>query len=138
MTAEEMWENSGLSGEYNAWSFGMNADKLAEFVKEGIKTATTSALCFYELEGEALPKVGEYSIILDSKEHAVCVIRTTRVYVTSFNQVCEEHAFKEGEGNRTLEYWRSVHERFFAEELKSAGQPFDEKIQVVCKEFVVV
>lgn len=112
--------------------------QLAEFVKEGIKTATTSALCFYELEGEALPKVGEYSIILDSKEHAVCVIRTTRVYVTSFNQVCEEHVFKEGEGNRTLEYWRSVHERFFAEELKSAGQPFDEKIQVVCEEFVVV
>lgn len=28
MTAEEMWENSGLSGEYNAWSFGMNADNL--------------------------------------------------------------------------------------------------------------
>ena len=46
MTAEEMWKKSGLTGEYEAWSFGDDADELARLVKEGIKTATCSALCF--------------------------------------------------------------------------------------------
>lgn len=138
MTAEELWRDSGLLGEYSAWAFGDDADRLAELVKAGIKTATSSAFCFYELEGEALPKEGEYSVILDSKEVAVCIIRTTRVYVTSFDQVSEGHAFKEGEGDRSLEYWRRVHERFFAEELKSIGQEFDERMSVVCEEFEVV
>ena len=52
MTAEEMWNQSGLTGEYDAWSFGDDADTLARLVKDGIKTATCSAYCFYELEEE--------------------------------------------------------------------------------------
>ncbi len=40
MTAEELWEKSGIDGEYEAWAFGDDADRLAELVKTGIKTAT--------------------------------------------------------------------------------------------------
>ena len=58
MKAEEMWKQSGLTGEYEAWSFGDDADKLAELVKAGIKTATCSALIFYESEDEELPLEG--------------------------------------------------------------------------------
>ena len=32
-----------------------------------------------------------------------------------FDEVDEEHAYLEGEGDRSLEYWREVHERFFTE-----------------------
>lgn len=56
MTAEEMWRKAGISGEYSAWAFGDDADALAGLVKDGIKTATSSLLCFYELEKEPLPK----------------------------------------------------------------------------------
>ena len=35
MTAEEMWKESGLTGEYEAWSFGDDADVLAGLVKDG-------------------------------------------------------------------------------------------------------
>ncbi len=42
MTAEELWEKSGIDGEYDAWAFGDDADRLAELVKIGIKTATSS------------------------------------------------------------------------------------------------
>ena len=114
MTAEELWNKSGLKGEYDAWAFGGNPDVLAELVKNGIKTATSSAFCMYESENEPLPQPGNYSIILDSADNAACIIRTTKVYVTPFDHVCEEHAFKEGEGNRSLEYWRKVHGKFFA------------------------
>ena len=138
MTAEEMWNQSGLTGEYDAWSFGDDADKLAQLVKDGIKTATCSAYCFYEMEEEDLPEAGAYSIILDSDDQAVCIIRTTKVYITSFNEVTADHAFKEGEGDRSLEYWRDVHKSFFTEELKEVNLPFDEEMKLVCEEFEVV
>ena len=138
MTAEELWEKSGLSGTYEAWAFGGNPDGLAELVRKGIKTATASALRLYEAGGKPLPRPGEYSVILDSDDNAVCIIRTTKVYVTPFDQVPEEHAFKEGEGDRSLAYWSKVHEEFFTEELRSIGQAFDVKMEVICEEFEVV
>ena len=138
MTAEELWKQSGLTGRYEAWSFGDDADRLAELVKKGIKTATCSALVFYKAEDEELPQAGEYSIILDSAENAVCIIRTTDVYITTFDAVSKEHAYKEGEGDRSLEYWRKVHKKFFDEELKTINQQFDEKLELVCEEFEVV
>ena len=138
MTAEKMWQMSGLEGEYEAWAFGGDADELAQLVKDGKKTATCSALVFYKLENEELPQVGEFNIILDSEENAVCITRTTKVYVTTFYAVSEEHTFKEGEGNRSLEYWRKVHEKFFADELKTINQQFNERIELVCEEFEVV
>ena len=138
MTAEEMWIQSGLSGEYDAWSFGDDADTLSRLVRDGIKTATCSAYCFYEMEEETLPEAGAYSIILDSDDQAVCITRTTKVYVAPFSQVAADHAFKEGEGDRSLEYWRKVHKQFFTEDLKEAGFPFDEEMKLVCEEFEVV
>ncbi len=138
MTAEELWQKSGLTGDYDAWSFGDDADRLAELVKTGVKTATSSLLCFYELEDEDLPTVGEYSIILDSKDEAVCIIRTKKVYVTTFDKISEEHAYKEGEGDRTPEYWKNVHRDFFTEELKAVGKAFNPGLEIVCEEFEAV
>lgn len=138
MTAEELWKESGLIGEYSAWSFGDDADQLAELVKDGTKTATCSLFCFYELEEEPLPEVGEYSVILDSNEEAVCIIQTTKVYITTFDEVGEEHAFKEGEGDRTLAHWKKVHHDFFTEELETIGKTLDGKTKLVCEEFKVV
>lgn len=137
MNAAEMWAAAGFTGEYDAWQFGDDADALAALVLSGKKTATSSALCMYEAD-EPLPKENEYSIILDSRDDAVCIIRTTRVYTAAFRDVAPEHAFKEGEGDRSLEYWRSVHRRFFTDELRTAGLVFDENMTVVCEEFEVV
>ena len=138
MTAEELWEKSGLSGDHEAWAFGEAPDKLAELVVQGIKTATCSAYDLYQMNNEPLPKAGDYSIILDSREEAVCIIKTRKVYVTEFRKVSEEHAFKEGEGDRSLEYWRMVHINFLTNELAAVQKTFDENTKVVCEEFEVV
>ena len=82
--------------------------------------------------------MGDFHIILDSEENAVCITRTTKVYVTTFDAVSEEHAFKEGEGNRSLEYWRKVHKKYFADELKAINRQFNERIELGCEEFEVV
>lgn len=43
-----------------------------------IKTATCSAYDLYHAEGEPIPKVGDYSIILNSDGEAVCIIKRQR------------------------------------------------------------
>lgn len=138
MTSEELWKRSGLNGTYEAWSFGEAPDKLADLVLQGIKTATCSAYDLYLINNEPLPREGDYSIILNSNEEAVCIIKTLKVYVTAFNQVSDEHAYKEGEGDRSLEYWRKVHVKFLTNELASVHKTFNENTKVVCEEFEVM
>ena len=142
MNAQEMWNlystKENITADYEAWAFGDDPDKLAELVLSGVKTGTCSAHVWYELEGEVLPKEGEHSVILDSQDNAVCVIKTTKVYITPFDEVSETHAYKEGEGDRSLAYWRKVHQEFFTGELKEAGLVFDNKMKVVCEEFIRV
>ena len=138
MTAEELWEKSGLLGTYEAWPFGEAPDELADLVVQGTKTATCSAYELYIINDEPLPKAGDYSVILNSKEEAVCIIKTTKAYVTEFINVSAEHAFKEGEGDRSLEYWRKVHVNFLTNELASVNKAFNENTKVLCEEFEVV
>lgn len=143
MNAEQMWieykkTNDNIKNEYKAWAFGVDADLLANLVLKGEKTATASAYSLYEIENEPLPKVGEYNIILNSENKAVCVIQTTKVYIEKFRKISSEHAFKEGEGDKSLSYWRRCHEEFFTMCMNEVGKEFNEDIKVVCEEFKVV
>lgn len=142
MNAAEMWERfcekSGIKADYDDWAFGGAPDALAELVLNGIKTATASAYPLYEQEQEPLPKAGDYSVILNTKGEAVCIIRTTKVYVVPFREVGADHAFREGEDDRSLESWRAVHRDFFTREMNADGLTFDENMPVVCEEFMRV
>lgn len=143
MSGKELWEEfikkSKLSiSDYDMWSFGVDADNLANLVAIGDKTATSSAYPLYELENEPLPTIGCYSIILDSKDNAICIIQTKKVTVVPFNKVSEEHAYKEGEGDKSLSFWKKVHEKFFTECLSQVGLRFTPAMKVVCEEFKVV
>lgn len=120
---------------YEAWAFGDDANLLADLVKSGIKTATASAYPLYEIDNSPLPAIGGFNIILDKDDKAICISQTTRVYTCPFNEVSSDHAFKEGEGDRSLAYWREVHERFFTENLGQYNMTFDENMLVVCEEF---
>lgn len=101
-----------------AWAFGATpeqADELIALVLDGTKTATASALWDYEHEGEQIPQVGDLSIVLDGSEHPRALIEVTHVDVEPLDDVDAEHAHLEGEGDRSLEHWRAVHERFFTD-----------------------
>lgn len=120
-----------------AWSFGstdQEADNLARLVEQKIKTATTSAYELYD-QDESLPKVGEYSIILDSHGQAVCVIQEKCVEIIPYNLISAEHAYHEGEGDRSYQYWRQVHDAFFTKEYKKAGKKFYPQAPMVCEVF---
>jgi len=142
MTAHEMWaafsKRDGITSHYEAWAYGDSPDMLAELTLQGIKTATASAYPVYELEGEPLPEAGEYSVILNTRDEAVCVIKTTKVFTVPFCRVDERQAWKEGEGDRSLSYWREVHKKFFSSEMEELGLSFNEGMKVVCEEFIRV
>lgn len=143
MTGKELWEefikrNRLADCEYTEWAFGVEADLLAHLAATGEKTATASAFPLYKLENEPLPVAGEYSIILDSNDNAICVIQTTKVSVVPFNEVTAEHAYNEGEGDKSLAYWRELHKKYFTECLNEVGLEFTSTMKVVCEEFAVV
>ncbi|MGV3190164.1 ASCH domain-containing protein [Streptococcus sp. 11273D007BT] len=140
MNAQELWNkykkiNPSIGDDIDAWQFGAQADELACLVNQGKKTATASAYDLYLLEGEPLPQVGSYDVILDSKDQAVCIIEITSVYLVPFGDVSPEHARKEGEGDLSLSSWRKSHRQFFSPYFKEKGLEFSETSLIVCEEF---
>ena len=141
MNAEEMWQafpDKKADDTYLAWQYGCAQDKLAQLTLQGTKTATASSYPVYKAENEPVPAVGDYSIILDSQNQAVCIIQTTQIDIVPFYQVDEEQAYLEGEGDRTLTYWREVHRTFFESDMQSIHQKFTEDMLVVCERFKIV
>ena len=127
--------NLAIDTKVVAWAFGSNkedADKLAKLVDKGIKTATTSE---YVSSDEDMPKVGDWNIILDGQGKPVCVVQDKVVEIIPYNQISAEHAYHEGEGDRSYQYWRTVHDQFFEEEFKANGQKFYPQAPMVCEIF---
>lgn len=123
-----------------AWSFGATpdqADSLLALVLDGTKTATAGALWDYQAEGDDVPTIGEMSILLDSDGHPRALVVTTQVDVVPFEQVSAEHAYLEGEGDRSLRHWRDVHQWFFTE-YAAHGRGFAYDMPVVLERFKVL
>jgi histidinol-phosphate aminotransferase len=136
----EFWRRfaaaTGTDGPYTAWGFGSSPEQATELgllVRDGPKRATASRVSDYG-PGEPLPAAGDLSVILDGHGEPLCVIRVTAVEVRAFGDVDEEFARTEGEGDRSLSYWREAHIRFFA----SYGDTVDEATPVVLERFELV
>jgi uncharacterized protein YhfF len=150
MSVEEFWQEYVDSlGEdepqpdasYQAWGFGDTpemADELGKLVVDGIKTGTASLAWEYAYDEEPLPRAGEHSIILDGKGDPLCIIQTTRVYIEPYDQVGEDQAYAEGEGDRSLAYWRDAHWEYFSRRCEVIGREPSEHMPVVCERFRVV
>ncbi|MFG6096347.1 ASCH domain-containing protein [Leptothoe sp. ISB3NOV94-8A] len=137
-----LYPNSLCSNEnYEAEQFGDNpalANELGNLILAGVKTATCSALWEWEAEGSEIPKVGLKTIVLDGNDNPLCIIATTDVEIRSFNQVNEQFAFAEGEGDRSLESWRQEHWKYFSRVLSKLGKQPTPEMLLVCERFQVV
>ncbi|HEU5139942.1 MAG TPA: ASCH domain-containing protein [Bacillales bacterium] len=134
----QYWNGNEMPKSVSAWQFGDNPDGLAQLVIDGVKTATCSGYIFYEVEKEPLPTTEDYSVILNSKEEPVAIIKTVEVTLVPMNEVPEDFAIAEGEGDRTYRYWWEVHEKFFKEELNEIGREFSDDMLLVCERFELV
>lgn len=135
---DEYWKDREKPSSVHAWQFGVSPDELAQLVIDGIKTATCSGHVFYELENEPIPAPNDYSIILNSKDEPVAIIKTVEVTLTPMNEVSEEFAIAEGEGDLTYQYWKDAHEKFFKEALQEIGQEYSEDMLLVCERFKLI
>ncbi|MEI7771145.1 MAG: ASCH domain-containing protein [Chloroflexales bacterium] len=114
------------------------ADELGALVVQGVKTATCSAVWEWESRGEALPHVGLFSVVLDGAGQPWCIIETTEVTIRAFSEVDAALAYDEGEGDRTLAYWRTAHQRYFGRVLPPIGRTLTDATPLVCERFRLV
>jgi uncharacterized protein YhfF len=129
------------NSEFTAWYFCDTEDcanKLAELVKQGIKRGTTSLNYWYETAGEKLPEAGRLNVITDWNGIAQCITKTIKVTILPFREVGEDLALIEGEGDKSLDYWRKAHISFFTRELEKLNMQFNEDLLVVFEEFEMI
>jgi uncharacterized protein YhfF/ribosomal protein S18 acetylase RimI-like enzyme len=143
---EEYWDNfikknpGYVNSKYETWSFGYGdyqANKLIGYVKQGIKTGTSSAHDLYD-ETEKKPEKNEISIITYGNGVPGCIIKTIEIRNKKFHEINEEEAKSEGEGKLTLDYWREVHEHFFRKEYDEMGKEFSYNIPVIYEKFELI
>lgn len=134
----EYWKGQEQPQSVSAYPFGVEPDYIAQLVVDGVKTATCSGYIFYEMENEPLPTTEDYSIILDSDDKPVAIIKTSEVTITPMNEVTESFAFAEGEGDRSYQYWWEAHEKFFKNELNEIGREFSENMLLVYERFRLI
>lgn len=127
--------------EYTTWHFCDTKDcanELLRLVIRGMKTATASAIWTFELSEELIPSIGDISIITDWDGNAGCIIRTSEIDITPFDDVDSEFAALEGEGDRSLAFWRQVHWEYFTRELAKYNRKPDPKMPILCERFEVL
>ncbi|MCF9327742.1 ASCH domain-containing protein [Vibrio parahaemolyticus] len=98
-----------------------NANVCAELVRIGQKTASCSMELWYREHGEP-----------------VCVIQMTDVSTCRYDEVTAEFAYAEGEGDRTLNWWRDAHAAFFKAECDELNIDWHEQRLLVLERFKVV
>jgi uncharacterized protein YhfF len=121
-----------------SWGFGDSpemADELGQLVVRGIKTATCSLLWEYESEGEALPREGDLSIIVNGAGQPLCIIETIQVRTIPFDKVDAQFAYDEGERDRSLAYWRRAHWRYFSRVCQQLDRSVSTDMPLVCERF---
>ena len=123
-----------------AFAFGDSkrmAQELAELVLQGTKRATASLVWSYD-GGRSQTKPGDLSIVTTWSKEPLCIIETTAVEVAPFEEVSEDFANTEGEGDGSLASWRRNHTAFFAGECARLGRTQSPRMPVVCERFKVV
>lgn len=109
------------------WTF--DNDTLFDLVRAGKKRGT----CSLWRVNDKMSHVGDISEIYDSHGNTVR-IKTVSVHKCRFCDVDADWAITEGEGDRSLGYWRTVHRVFFTK----INPDFKETDYLTLEEFVVL
>ena len=101
---------------------------LLDLIRTGRKTATCGA---FDPDGDPVPRPGDICIADDWDGQPALAYRVTHAEVLRFDEVSEDFALAEGEGDHAQ--WRAAHEAFFA---RTCG--FDPAMKVVCERFELI
>ncbi|MCP2329398.1 uncharacterized protein YhfF [Hamadaea flava] len=98
-----------------------STDELLDLYLRGRKTAGSSIKEDFVTAGDPLPRVGNFWILLNSRDEPGCLLRTEKIAVHKFYDVPPEVAVAEGEGDLSLDYWRRVHQAIYEPHLAEWG-----------------
>lgn len=98
-----------------------STDELLDAYLKGRKTAGSSIKEDFLAAGDPLPRVGNFWILLNSRDEPGCLLRTERIVVHKFYDVPPEIALAEGEGDLSLDHWRRVHQAAYEPHLPEWG-----------------
>lgn len=115
-----------------------SANALADLVLEGTKRATASLVWGLEFDRKAAPRPGDLSVVTRWDGRPVCVIETQVVETIAFDNVSEGFAATEGEGDKSLRYWREAHWAYYGRECKRIGRVPTLRMPILCEQFSVV
>jgi len=114
------------------------ADELAELVRTGIKTATSTLLWELECDGEPMPKAGDFAVVTNWEGDPRCILEILEVELKSFSEVDEQFAYDYGEGERTLAWWRKEMMQYYNKICKRIDKTPSENMSLVCERFRVL
>jgi uncharacterized protein YhfF len=126
---------------YEAFHFDDNepsANALAQLVLAGAKRATAGLLWSFEAENRSPPRPGDLSVVTNWQGEPLCVIETRTVTTVPFEEVSDEFAATEGEGDGSLRYWRECHWAYFGRECERIGRAPSLRMPIVCEQFEVI
>jgi len=105
-------------------------DSLLALVLAGKKTGTAT----YPIPDPLHWGPGDYAVVVDSESRPRAVIRTVSLVRCAFQDVTEEFALSEAEGD--YQAWREGHIWFWKESQKGTG--FSEDSVILCERFELV
>jgi uncharacterized protein YhfF len=114
------------------------ATELGDLIAAGVKTATCSSVWVWQSEGQDWTQPGEMTVVLNGRDEPLCIIETTEITIRRYDEVDASFAFDEGEGDRSLEYWRAAHLAFFSRNLQKINRQFAEDMPLVCERFKLI
>ena len=115
-----------------------DADECAELVFNRIKQATAGSLWSYEKNNTDFPKKGDLFIVTDWEGNAKAIIETTNIKQVPFNKITPEFAKTEGEGDKSLSYWKKVHWDYFSREMAEYGEKPSKEMIIICEYFKII
>lgn len=110
-----------------------DANKQLRLILSGKKRAITHSLVGMQHRKEALPKIGDFTVITDWKGKAKCIVRTVAVRLKPFFSIRE--SYTRIDGDRSLEKWKQWHWDYYQREFSSFGKEPKESMIVVCQIF---
>jgi uncharacterized protein YhfF len=111
------------------------ADEGAALILDGVKTATSSAL--WEYPDGRVPFAGALSVLVDGSGRARAIIETVHVEVVPFGEIDAGFARAYGEGDRTLDWFRSVIGRWYRDAAARHGERFSDATPIICERITV-
>tara|TARA_B110000046_G_scaffold121613_1_gene128232 strand:- start:8582 stop:9292 length:711 start_codon:yes stop_codon:yes gene_type:complete len=144
----ELWEafieinpnyrDKELSEWFNFCDNEKDAKECAQLTRDGIKKATSTSLWWFEKNNADLPEVGNIYVVTDWYKIAKAIVEVVKVEQTPFNQITDKYAAIEGEGDKSLEYWKKVHWDYYRLEMEEFGEKATEDMMIVCEQFKTI